>query len=210
VEEESQKKGIDPKLIGVGAFLLVGGIIAFLVNGGMSSSSTEVATSDPSVSQMVDPGASSSGSSAPSMSAPAPSLGTGGGGGGAAPPPPVPLAFTTVTPPNPGQKTGTVGILIEANKAGQAAGFARFAKNQFSRNGKWGSWQICVFSDRAAADAFKAFQSQRKGRALSGNDFAQLSSSGVWQSTPAYLESTGNSEKIYSPSKNPYSWWPRR
>ncbi|RYG70863.1 hypothetical protein EON80_06590 [bacterium] len=122
---------------------------------------------------------------------------------------PVALPFRTVTTPNPQYATGMVGILIAGDKGPQAAGFARYAKDQLMKNGKWRNMQVCVFIDQTTADAFKQYQNPRKGAPLAAADFARLASTGVWNSTPVFFISTGKSEKIYQPNSSPNSWWPR-
>lgn len=90
------------------------------------------------------------------------------------------------------------------------AGAAKFAKNQFARNGKWKNMQIAVFVDKATADAFGDYQRKNDGRPLSSADYKQLGESGVWNRTPAFLDSRGRSDRIYYPSQSPLSWWPGR
>jgi hypothetical protein len=204
VEEESGKKGIDPKLIGVGAFLLIAGVVAFLVNTSMSStgSTTDFTNVDPPA---VDPGRPS-GPSAPAGQAP-PTMGTNNNQSNNTVPPPVPLQFRTVTSPNPRYATGTVGILIAADKSNQAAGFARYAKDQLARNGKWRNFQVCVFTDQGTANQFKSYQAPRKGEPLQPADFAKLASSGVWNNTPVFYESKGKVDRVLYPSKSPNGFW---
>jgi hypothetical protein len=208
-DDAPEKKKIDPKLIGVGAFLVVGALVAFLVNGGMSGGSGEEVVAGPVSDPAANPGVSAppQGGVAPPAFSPAP------GGGGQAPPAPVPLPFTTVVPPNPNYKTGTMGIRVTGDGAlspAKAAGFAKFARNQFARNGRWTNMQICVFNDDKTANAFKAYQAARRGAPLTNTDYTQLASRGVWTSTPVFLEARGNSEKVYFPSRNPNAWWPGR
>ncbi|PQV64960.1 hypothetical protein B1R32_103230 [Abditibacterium utsteinense] len=206
--EEPQKKSIDPKIIGVGAFLIVAGLAAFLMSGAMGGNSTGETTggTDPTPNTIME--RPPSGPSGPS--ALLPSLGNPGGNPGGAPPAPVALPFTTITPPNPQFETGTMGILVATNVSPtQAAGFARFARDQNSR-GKWTKMQICVFTNKTAADAFASYQKGRRGAPLTNNDFAQLASNGVWNGAPAFLESRGKQERIFSPAQSPNAWWQRR
>ncbi len=206
-EDDSKKKGVDPKLIGVGAFLVVAGLAAFFITGAMGGSSEVVVPEsgvDPNAPAMMVPAPPPPPAAIPQFSAP------GGGGGGPAPAP-VPLPFKTVTPPNPQFETGTMGILVAPNvSATQAAGFARFARDQISRNGKWNKMQIAVFTSQAAADGFASYQSTRRGAPLTTTDFVQLGKSGVWNGSPAFIESRGKQEKIFTPSSSPTMWWQRR
>ncbi len=209
-DEAPAKKGVDPKMIGVGAFLVVGALVAFMVNGGMGGGSTDDGTGvDPTAPAPGPGGQPAPPPPPPTTNVPPP---TGGGGGGTAAPAPVALPFQTVVPPNPQYATGTMGILV--NKPGmtavEAAGFAKFAKNQYSRNGKWKNMQICVFADQQTANAFKSYQSKRRGSPLTNDDYQQLGSRGIWGGTPAFLESKGNKELVYYPSRNPNGWWSSR
>lgn len=206
VEEDSAKKGVDPKLIGVGAFLVIGGVIAFLVNSSMGGGTTEdtpLTSGDPSVVQIMPSGSSSAPqtSMAPSTS---PSTSSGNSTPSVAP---VALPFKTVTTPDPKNPVGTVGILIAADKEREAAGFARYAKDMLMRNGRWQNMQVCVFVDQKTANTFKQFQAPRKGKPLTKSDFAALANTGVWNSTPIYYESRGKTERIFRPSQSPNSWW---
>ena len=206
-DEEPVKKGIDPKMIGVGAFLVVGALVAFLVNGGMSGGGGDDSASN-SVTIVNQPAAPAPGPGQPPPPPPPPPS----GGTTAAAVAPLPLPFTTVSPPSPQSETGTMGILV--NKPGitpnQAIGFARFAKGQYSRNGKWKRMQICVFTDQASATAFTTYQGKRRGAELTDDDYRQLADRGVWAGTPAFLESRGNRDSLYYPSRNPTSWWTSR
>lgn len=202
--EEAPKKGVDPKLIGVVAFLLIGGVVAFLINGGMSSGgatdSTATASTDtPADPNVVDP---------PPVVAPPP-LSVAPSSASAPAPAPVPVAFSMVTSPNPKYKTGTLGILVPPSKAGQADGSAKFVRDQFSRNGRWTRMQVVVFADSATAEAFRAYQGPRGGEPLSSADYQQLATQGVWTNTPAFLESSGKKEVVHYPSRNPNGWWGR-
>jgi hypothetical protein len=205
VEEDSAKKGIDPKVIGVGAFLVIAGVVAFLVNSTMGGPPDPGLTGidPPSISDPRPPGgpAVPQGGVAPPLAS--------NNSGGSAPPPPVAMQFKTVTAPNPTYKTGTVGIVIAADKSGEAAGFARYAKDQLARNGRWQNFQVCVFTDQSTADQFKAYQGPRKGSPLRSEDFAKLASSGIWSKTPVFYDSKGKTDQVLYPSRNPGNWWAR-
>lgn len=204
--QQPAKKGIDPKLIGVGAFLLVGGLAALLMSGLMGGKSGEVVATGVDPTAPIDFAPSiPSGGGRPVAVAP-PML--GGGGGGGAPPAPAPLPFKTVASPGGGFKTGTMGILVAGNA--NMAGAAKFAKDQFASNGRWTNMQVAVFTDPATGDAFAKFQSARKNAPLTNAEFRELADSGVWNNTPVFLDSRGSQERIYYPSRSPQSWWPGR
>ncbi len=199
------KKGIDPKTIAIGAVLLVGVVAAVMMSGmmgGGGGGDTIVAGVDPGV-QLEDPGFAAQ---PPPAAAPPPLLGSPGGGG--APPAPVPVPFTTIVPPNSKFKTGTLGILMTQNSS--PAGAAKFAKNQFAKNGNWTNMQVAVFTDKTAAAAFSQYQSRSQSAPLTNADFQALADAGVWSGAAAFLDARGKSEKVYSPSRNPLSWWPGR
>lgn len=203
--DEGKKKGVDPKIIGVGAFLVVGGLVAFFLSSALGgSSSIEELPSDPALTRRNNEGGGFA-PPAPPQGAPPPAFAGGGGGGGGGAPPP---NFTTVAPPNPEFATCTMGIRVDANlSALQAASFARLARNQVLPGSKWTKVQVSVFTDKAAADAFATYQNKRRGAPLTEADFSQLATSGVWNSAPAFLESQGKRDKNYAPSQNPSSWW---
>ena len=201
-DEGAAKKGVDPKLIGAGAFLAVAGLVAFLVNSSMSGPAVDGPL--PPENPVVVP-------APPSLPVPppAPLPPSGGPGVGSAPPPVAVMPFTLVTPPNPAFATGTAGIVATSRNLSpaQAGGLARFAKNQLARGGKWSSMQICVFADPQAAQAFSSFQSKRRGAPLTGGDYQALAGQGVWAGTIAYLDVRGKSERIFHPAGSPNSWW---
>ena len=210
-EGAGEKKKLDPKTIGVAAFMVVGILVAFLANGGMSGGGSGEEETPAAEDKPADP--NPGGGAAPTGGVAPPPFTAAPGGGGQAPPAPIPLPFQTVVPPNPKYKTGTMGIKVTGNGAlspGQAAGFAKFARNQFARNGNWTDMQICVFSDDKTADAFKAYQGARRGAPLTNADYAQLAARGVWNNSPAFLEARGKKELVYTPSLNPSGWWIRR
>ncbi|MBW3636226.1 MAG: zinc finger Ran-binding domain-containing protein [Armatimonadetes bacterium] len=202
--EEAPKKGVDPKLVGIVAFLLIGGVVAFLVNGGMSGGSGPVTADTALTEAPADPNAPPP----PPVAAPPP-LSVAPSSTTTAPPAPVPVIFTTVTAPNPKFETGVVGVLVPPAKAGQATGAAKFVRDQFSRNGSWTRMQVVVFADSATADAFRAYQGPRGGRPLDATSYQQLSTQGVWTNTLAFLESSGKKEVMHYPSRNPNGWWGR-
>ncbi len=203
VGEAPSKKAVDPKLIGLVAFLLIGAVVGFLINGGMSSTAGTV-TADTGTEAPADPEAPP-----PPPVAPPPPLSVAPSDSSAAAVAPVPVIFSTVTSPNPKFETGTVGILVPPNKSGQAASSAKFVRDQLARNGRWTRMQVVVFTDSATAEAFRAYQGPRGGQPLSANDYRQLATQGVWANTPAFLESSGKKEVVHVPSSNPNGWWGR-
>lgn len=208
VVEEPQKKGIDPKIIGVGGFLAVAALAAFFITGAMGKTEPDPITPlDPNGGTTTWVAPDTRGGTTTS-NVPPPSPGGGSSGGPSIPPAVVP--FQVVASPNSEFQTGTMGIMVGANVApNQAMGFARTARDQYSKNGKWSKMQICVFTDKMAAAAFASYQSKRRGAPLEPTDFIQLGSS-VWAGSPAYLESRGKNEKIFSPASSPTTWWQRR
>jgi hypothetical protein len=206
--EETQKKNIDPRLIGAGAFLLVAAVVGFFVMnsmGGVTDDTTGGVGTDPTpVSQSFTNSTNTNTTVNPGT---APALPPGGS---TTAPAAVVMPFSMVTPPNPEFATGTIGILVTPDKQGQAAGLARYAKDQLSRNGKWQNMQVAVFTDRQTADAFTQYQSRRRGAPLTGTEYSELASKGVWTTTPVFLESRGKQDRIYYPSKTPYGWWSGR
>jgi hypothetical protein len=120
-------------------------------------------------------------------------------------PKPEPLSFKTITAPNPKLKWATVGVLISAKNATQAAGFARYAATQLTKSGSWTHISVFVFTNPNDAAAFKQFQGPRRGRPLLIADFAKLTP--IWSKTPVYYEKAGTSERILLPSKKPLTWW---
>jgi hypothetical protein len=205
--EAPAKKGVDPKMIGVLAFLLVGGVVAAMMNGVMGGSDDSGAMPmDSGTATMVEDGMPAGGPPAggvapPTLSAPAPAAG--------APVAPAPIPFKTIASPSGNSRTGTLGILVTGNAA-SPAGAAKFAKDQFAKNGNWTNMQVAVFTDQAKADSFGAYQRSRQNAPLTNSDFRALADQGVWDSCPAFLDSRGKSERIYTPSRSPLSWWPGR
>jgi hypothetical protein len=207
-QEDGEKKQLDPKLFVVGGLLLLGIIVAVVMNMGGSGGS------DDSTPMGQDPGTTS--------------MSPDPGGGGAPPPPapvappsfagqsntpvePVALPYNVIVPPNAKYATGTMGILAtQANiTPNQARGLAKFAHDQFSRNGKWSKMQIAVFSDAGAARTFATYQSRRRGAPMTANDYRELANSNVWSGAPAFYESSGKRESIAYPASNPMNWWTR-
>lgn len=205
--EEPVKKGIDPKVIGVGGFLVVGVIVAVLLSGALGGGTP---VEEGGVNPTPMPGGGGLGGGSPKT----------GSTGGVAPliptgpnntigPPPA-ANYKVVAPPNPEFATGTIGIQVDSGIAPvQAAGFARKAKSDIAPNGKWTRIQIAVFIDPKAADTFARYQNKRKGAPLTDGDYSQLASEGVWQGAPAFLDSVGKQDKTLAPSGNPLGWWPR-
>ncbi len=205
--DEPAKKGIDPKVIGVGAFLLIGGVVAVMMSGllgGGGDSGAMPGGVDPTA-PVADPAPAP----APAPGGVAPPISTGPVASGGAAPAPVPIPFKTIASPGAGFKTGTLGILVTGNAA-SPAGAAKFAKNQFAKNGNWTNMQVAVFTDQQTADAFGTYQRNRKNAPLTSADFKALAEQGVWNNTPAFLDARGKSEKVYTPSSSPLSWWPGR
>lgn len=207
--EAPAKKSIDPKVIGVGAFLLVGGVAAVMMSGmlggGGGDDTAGAMPPGDETAVMAEgegvPAAPVGGVAPPTLSAPVAAAG--------APVAPQPIPFKTVASPGGGYKTGTIGILVTSN-ATSPAGAAKFAKNQFAKNGSWSNMQVAVFVDQASADTFGAYQRNRKNAPLTSVDFQNLATQGLWSNTPAFLDARGKSEKIYTPSKSPLTWWPGR
>lgn len=204
---EKKKMELDPKMIGIVAFLVVGGGLAVVMNTGILSGGGG-----------EDDGGTPSAPAAPADPPPAdPNAGQAPPGPGAAPafiasanlPAPQPLPYTTVVPPNGRFATGTVGILPTntAITPIQAGSLARFARTQYLRRGKWKAMQIVVFTDANTARLFADFQARKRGAPLTQADYRQLADANIWRNTSAYLQSAGKSERIDYPSKSPYSWW---
>lgn len=195
-EEAPAKKNVDPKLIGIGAFLVLGGLAAFFLNsGGSSTTPTDPGTGgDPTATPASNGGPGALPTFAPNTN----------------PDPPVePVAFTVIAPANPEFKTGTMGVLI--TKAGvsaqQAASYGRFARQQAAQNGHFSEMQVCVFTDRVIANSFMSFQMKRRGAKLTPTEYQQLAANGVWSGTPAFIEFSGKRERVLYPSRNPNGWW---
>lgn len=207
---DNEKKGIDPKAIGIGAVLLIGLAIAGFVTFGMGSGGggDEATPTDPVPAG--DPGPGAGAPPPPPVASGPPPVFTPSGGG--APVAAVPLPFTTVVQPNPAYATGTVGII--SNNANlsptQAIGLAKSARQQFMANGRWKNMQIAVFTNPTSAKAFQTYQASRKGQKLESNDYQTLASQGVWSGAAAFYETIGRSEYPYYPSRNPTAWWGRR
>ena len=204
-EEEGSKKPIDPKLFVVGGLLVLGLVIAGVMNFSGGSSSTD----DPTPTNPVNPDGGGTTAGAPAPPAPAPAPPSIPSDPNAAAVAPAALPYNVIVPPNPQYATGTMGILAtQANiSPGQAASLAKFARNQFARNGKWTGMQIAVFSNSDSARQFAAYQAKRKGAPLKAGDYQQLS--GVWSGAPAFYESSGKRESVAYPSRNPNAWWGR-
>ena len=201
-EESVAKKDLDPKVIGVVAFVLIVGVVGFLVKSGMSPD-TDIKTAEAPPDKPDDPNVTT-----PPVN-PAPALSVAPSLASSPPPAPVPVAFSMVTSPNPKYETGTLGILVPPSAAAKAAGTATFVRDQFARNGRWTRIQLCVFTDKTTAAAFSAYQGPRGGQPLSAADYQQLSTRGVWTNTPVFLESSGKKEVVHYPSRNPNGWWGR-
>ena len=210
-DEGEGKKQLDPKMFVVGGLLLVGVVVAIGVNvgfggGGGEDDGTGTGT-DPAPSSPSSPGAPPA--PAPAAAPVAPPIPSGDTNN--APLTPVALPYNVVVPPNPRYATGTFGILAtQTNIApAQARGLAKFAKDQFARNGKWQNMQIAVFSDPAAAKAFATFQARRRGAPLTSADYRALAENGVWKGAPVFFESRGKKEVVAYPAANPFGWWGR-
>lgn len=204
--EEPAKKGIDPKMIGVGAFLLVVVGAVVMMSGMLGGGSSDP---DPQAGGRSDPSSRGSSSSGSGRVGVAPPSVSGSVASGGAPPPPAPIPFKTVSSPGSGYKTGTLGILVTGNTT-SPGGAAKFAKDQFSRSGRWANMQVAVFIDQATADSFAAFQRQNDNAPLTIVEFQHLAEKGVWNNCPAFLDTRGKQEKIYNPSQRPQAWWPDR
>lgn len=206
---EKKKMDLDPKMIGVVAFLVVGGGLAVLLNTGMLGGGGE-----DDGGEVAAPGGDNK---PPDNPPPGDTGGAPAGAPGAGPsftgstslPVPQPLPYTTVVPPNGRFQTGTVGILPTntALNSVQAGSLARFARTQYLRSGKWTSMQIVVFTDSNTARLFADFQARKRGAPLTQADYKQLADADVWRNASAYLQSAGKKERLDYPSKNPYSWW---
>ncbi len=195
--EAPAKKGIDPKVIGVGAFLLVAVVAAIFMSGALGGKPTvEMGTTFVPQEDFVP----STNGGAPPSSVTVPTLGTGSGTG-SAPPAPVPQAFTTIASPSAKWNTGTLGILLTGNSS--PAGAAKFAKDQFARNGNWANMQVAVFTDKATADSFAKYQSSHNNEPLAGGKFQELANQGIWANMPAFLDARGKQEKMYYPARSP-------
>jgi hypothetical protein len=201
--DDSEKKKIPPwqlGVIGAGLLLVVGiGVRSMMP----ASSSDDDGGGDP-------PPANTNGTPAsPTMpSGPAPSPSSPGGGGNSITPQEAP--YKIVVPPNPRLSVGTMAIVpTDGNASGpQAASYAASVRRQFGGQVKrWNTIYIYVFSDEKTAAAFADFMRQRRGAALSGGDYATLSS--LWSSTLARYEYSPRSgkERALYPSKNPSNWW---
>lgn len=203
-DESETKKGVDPKLIAILAFLLVGGGVAFLVNSSMSKP-----PEDGPIAPRKDPETPDQ-PFQPNTPSQSPPLSIPSGPNTSTPPAEVPVPFTVVTSPNPKYPTGTMGILVPPTMGVvQIAGVAKFAKNQYTRNGKWGRMQIFAFSDKTSAEAWKRFQEPRRGAPMDRDDYQALATQGLWASTPVFLETSGKKEVVHYPSRNSTSWWAR-
>jgi hypothetical protein len=199
-DDGSAKKNIDPKLIGGGAFLLVAGVVAFLVNSSMSGGAVDAPIANPDPAPPSAPFVPPAPPPPGPLPAPAPNTGNQ---------PVVPLPFTLVSAPNPRFPTGTAGVVATGSNLSpaQASGVARSARAVLARGGKWTSMQVLVFADQQSAQAFTAFQSKRQGSPLQGGDYQTLAAQGLWSGTIAYLDARGKSEKVYYPSIDPNRWW---
>ena len=204
-EEEGAKKQIDPKLFVVGGLLVLGLIVAGVMNFGGSKTDDGTLPANPDGGTET-PAVPNNGGGAP---APPPAPPTIPSDPNAAPVTPSALPYNVIVPPNPQYATGTMGILATQPNISpaQAGSLAKFARNQFARNGKWTGMQIAVFSNSDAARQFAAYQAKRKGAPLKPNDYQQLG--GVWTSVPAFYESSGKRESVAYPTRNPGSWWTR-
>lgn len=211
-EGEKKKLALDPKVIGLLAFLVVGGGIAAFMNMKPSSSG------DGEEGGGQDPPAATTNNNPPANSG-------GGGGGGEVQvaqsnvqvqsgtlPAPASLPYTPVVPPNPGMATATIGIVPAKPNMGsaEAASLARFAKNQYQKSGRWTNIQIFVFDNQRAAQAFGDYQARRRGAPLSAGDYQSLANANVWSATPACYEMRSKTEFVTYPAKNPSSWWSAR
>lgn len=216
-DEEGEKKKfqMEPKMIGVIAFLVIGGGIGVFLNMPKSSSGDDGGGGDSGTTNSGGGG----GSPAPAPPAPAPpgpGIAAGpvtGVEGGANMPAAVALPYSAVVPPNPKQPKATIGIV--PSQAGtitdkQAASLARFAKNQYQKSGQWSSMQIFVFNNQSAAQSFGDYQARKRGTPLSPSDYQALANANVWNAAPACFESSGKKEFVYYPSKNPFNWWSGR
>jgi hypothetical protein len=210
VDVGSEKKGLDPKAIGIGAVLLVGLAVAGFVTFGMGGGTTDTGTMDtPTVV-----GETNGGGAVPAPQPPAatgPAVPMPAPGAGAQPVAAVPLPFQTVSQPNPNSKTGTVGIIAnEPNLApAKAIGLAKAARQQYAAGGRWQNMQVAVFSNAASAKAFQTYQAGRKNAPLGPNDYQSMGAA-VWSGASAFYETVGRTEYSYYPSRNPTAWWGRR
>lgn len=124
---------------------------------------------------------------------------------GLASPSPVPLPFKVLSTPDPNSNWATLGILISPKNSAQAPGFARYAADQLSRNGRWPRISLFVFTNANDAEVFRQFQKPRRGQALQRADFVRLMP--LWRRMPVYFEKKGNQERIFQPKRNPRGWW---
>lgn len=204
-DDSGAKKGVDPKMIGVGGLLLVGVLAAVFMNMG-SAAPPDIPLGGTDPTPM-------SGNNAPGpqpglQPPPLPPINTGGGG------PPVvaaPSVYTLKSPPNPRFATGTAGIMSNqpALSAVAARGLAKHAYDQLSQGGKWKDMQIVVFTDENAAKTFALYQAKRRSEKLWPADYQALAAQNVWVSAPAFFESRSKRESVRYPSTNPNAWWSR-
>lgn len=215
---EKKKLQLDPKVIGVLAFLLIGGGLGVAMNTGMLGGGGG-GEDDGDTPPPAAGGGGGEQPAQPQGNGAPPTLVGGGGGPVTAVssagtlPPAEALPYTPIVPPNPKEKRATIGIVPA--KAGsitskQAASLARFAKGQYSKAGRWASMQIFVFDSQSAAQSFGDYQARKRGTPLAGSDYQSLANNNVWSRAPACFESNGKSEFVYYPNKNPQGWWSGR
>jgi len=213
-DEGGQKKGIDPKMIGIGA-----GVLLLLAGGGYMMFGRGGGSSDDSDDSSGDSSSSSSNTKPASNPQPAQSQSSTPGSSTAVMPGTVtaitlpavaPQAYTVVVSPNPSVSAATIAVVPTSATITpvEAAGLARYAKNQLQHSGKWASMQVYVISDPGAARQFANYQAKKNGSPLATNDYSSLI--GVWANTPAECDVNGKVEQINYPAQYPESWWTRR
>jgi hypothetical protein len=212
-EGEKKKLSLDPKVIGLLAFLFVGGGIAAFMNMGHSSGGDDGGGDTPADTPPAQSGGNTGGQQPAPQ--PQPDAQIAQSNTQIAPgtlPPVTPIPYTPVVPPNPNLATATIGIVPSRPNvtAAEAAGLARFAKNQYQKQRKWSSMQIFVFENQQTARAFGDYQARRRGAQLSPADYQSLANANVWSGTPACYEMQGKVEFVTYPSKSPSNWWTAR
>lgn len=126
---------------------------------------------------------------------------------GSSVPAPQKLPFTIAVSPNPNRTVGTMAI-VPTNpniSTGQAAALASFTRSQFSQMKRWKKLYIYVFQDQKSAQVFANYQRNRRGAALTNNDYRNLTN--LWGSVLSVYEYSNGSERIYTPTNNPSNWW---
>lgn len=206
VEEEKDKKQVDPKLFAAVGLLFVAGIIGLFTTGVIGGGGEEEEEDVPAPAAKSETKEENKEEAPPSV---APAIAPASGPGGGVSADVGEIAYRTVFGPDPRNSTGTMGILAKEKQlsAAQAGGLARFAREHYARSGKWSQMQIAVFTDEAAANQFAAYQRKRRGQRLSPSNYSDLASQGVWTGAAAFFQSSGKKEAIYSPASNPNSWW---